>query len=124
MSNEHLVRAKVLIVDDTDLVVSLLRRYLEPAGYVVGSAPDGPAGLQKFREGSWDLVITDRVMPGMTGEEMAAEIKNADPRIPVVLITGTGSALVRRELFDAVLDKPFTLAEVLACVERVLRGHA
>src|ERR1051325_1527772 len=111
---------RVLVVEDVEVAAELLRTVLESAGYVVDTAIDGLAGLEKFRAGSWDLVITDRTMPRMNADELAAAIKQANPRIPIVLITGSGWAFARRELFDAVLDKPLKNEAVLACVEALL----
>ena len=70
--------------------------------------------------GAWDLVITDRSMPGMDGEELATQIKRFAPQLPVLLITGYPDLVVHRERFVAVLQKPFASAELLAQVARTL----
>ena len=111
---------RVLVVDDSDLVVRLMRTFLSAEGYIVGSALDGLAGLEEFRKGSWDIVFTDREMPQMTGDRLALEIKNTDPHIPVVLVTGSGVTEVQGEVFDAIIEKPFTKAEVMACIDELL----
>src|SRR5688572_4482511 len=66
---------RVLLVDDLEIVREILRRTLESAGYEVGTAKDGAEGIEKFQGTAWDVVITDRAMPNMDGEEMAAVIK-------------------------------------------------
>jgi len=97
---------------------------LREAGYFVDDANDGAAGLRMFKERSWDLVITDRAMPGMEGEQFAEEIRKISTDVPLILITGYLESNTRADLFDEVLEKPFTRADLLAAARRVLdRKH-
>ena len=98
--------------------------FLREAGYLVGDANDGVARLAMFRQSSWDLVITDRAMPGMGGEELAEEIRRIWPAVPLMLITGSLTSDTRVDLFDEILQKPFKRADLLATIRRVLdRNH-
>ena len=81
-------------------------------------------GLRMFEERSWDLVITDRTMPEMGGEQLAEEIRSISPDVPLILITGFLKSDTRVDLFDEILQKPFKRADLLATIRRVLdRNH-
>lgn len=124
---------RVLVVDDEDAVRFLVQAYLETDGHQVHAVGDGLAALNVFSsrlaegeaEPPFDLVITDRAMPGLSGDQLAAALKALDPRVPIVLLTGFGDLMnevgERPEGVDRVLSKPVkhqtlrdTLAEVLA----------
>ena len=92
--------ASVLLVDDEPAIHVVIGMFLREAGYVVGDAKGGMEGLRMFEEGSWDVVITDRAMPGMGGEQLAEEIRNISPDVPLSLITGFLKADTRVDLFD------------------------
>jgi two-component system response regulator SaeR len=110
----------ILLVDDEPTIHFLVGRFLREAGYFVNDAKDGVAGLRMFKERSWDLVITDRAMPGMEGEQLAGEIRNISPDVPLMLITGSPKSDADIELFDEILQKPFKRADLLAATARVL----
>ena len=111
---------RVLLVDDEPAVIHITKRMLEMGGYAVAGATSAAQGLRMLEAGAWDLVITDRSMPGMDGEELATQIKRFAPQLPVLLITGYPDLVVHRERFVAVLQKPFASAELLAQVARTL----
>jgi len=80
--------AKILIVEDSDTQAALLRTTLEAQGFNVDIALDGKEGLAKFKSGNYDLVISDIVMPQMSGFELCEVIKKQEGRhVPVVLLT-------------------------------------
>src|SRR5258708_34299037 len=83
----------ILLVEDDPAVCYFLGRVLHNVGYFVGAASDGISGLRVFRTRPWDVVITDRMMAGMDGEELASEIKNEVPSQPIVLLTGLPSRI-------------------------------
>ena len=70
-------------------------------------------GIEKYRAGTFDLVLTDRAMPEMNGDVLAAEIKKINPRQPILLLTGFGDLMSgageKPEGVDLVVSKPFTL---------------
>jgi DNA-binding response OmpR family regulator len=113
----------VLVIDDEPAILFTLKRILEHAGYGVYTAQSGQEGLDVFQQGNWDLVTLDRSMPMMNGEQVAAELRRVAPHLPLILITGFTTAVVRPELFDAVLGKPFRSAELLDLVASVLAKH-
>jgi len=114
-------KTAVLLVDDEAPVHYAFGLFLREAGYLVAYAKDHSAGLRMFKENSWDLVITDRSKAAMRGEELEGEIRMIAPDIPLILITGLLKADARVELFDAVLEKPFSKADLLAATARVLQ---
>jgi two-component system copper resistance phosphate regulon response regulator CusR len=111
---------RVLIVDDEPFVVIVLERFLRESQFQVGCAQNGAEALRVFSESSWDLVITDRAMPEMNGEQLAEEIKRTAPGTPVILMTGLNRPGTITEHFDAILPKPFSQKDLLALVLRVL----
>ena len=72
-------KPSVLVVDDEPSIHFVVEVFLREAGYFVGDAKDGVAGLRMFKERPWDLVITDGAMPEMRGEQLAEEIRKLSP---------------------------------------------
>jgi two-component system cell cycle sensor histidine kinase/response regulator CckA len=83
--------AKVLIVDDEELIRLNLRALLEDLGYQVAEASDGREGLDVFDRERTDLVLADLMMPVMDGLSMIANLREKSPETPVIVISGTGS---------------------------------
>lgn len=114
---------RILVVDDESNMRFLLRMTLESAGYEVVEAPHGAAALQHVREARPDLVVTDLMMPVMSGRELISELR-ADLQtasVPVVVVTANPRTTL--ESADAVLGKPFAPTELLETV-RTLAGEA
>jgi CheY-like chemotaxis protein len=110
----------ILLVDDEPTVHLAVGMILRQAGYFVECANDGVAGLRIFKERSWDLVLIDRAMPEMGGEELAEEIRKIAPDASLILITGFLKSDTRRHLFNDILEKPFRKAELLSTITRAL----
>jgi CheY-like chemotaxis protein len=105
---------KVLVVDDESNMRFLIRMILERAGYEVVEAVHGAAALERVKESRVDLVVTDLMMPVMTGRELVAHLR-ADPgtaSIPIVVVSANSSFVSTAA--DVVLGKPF---EPLALLE-------
>ncbi len=104
---------RVLIVDDQPSVREVLTMCLKEDGHLVESAVDGLSALEKVRSAPWDIVLTDRAMPKMNGDQLAQEIRKLQPGIPVVLVTGFADLMRdvgdQPSAIDAVVRKPFTL---------------
>jgi signal transduction histidine kinase/FixJ family two-component response regulator len=106
----------VLIIDDEDNVREFLRRYLERRGNTVFSASDGEAGLRLLEECSLELVITDVQMPGISGLRVLQAVKDRQPEVPVIVVTGHADKdmaiqAVNRGAF-ALLQKPLDLMDL------------
>lgn len=83
---------KVLVVDDDPVVGASFNRVLSGKGYIVVAAENGADALAKLKDEKFDAVFTDLRMPGMDGLQVAENIKATQPWVPVVLVTGYGSA--------------------------------
>ncbi|MEO6323145.1 MAG: ATP-binding protein [Thermoanaerobaculia bacterium] len=115
---------KVLVVEDLPDVRALLVQYLVGDGHQVELASNGRVALDLFKAGSFDLVITDRAMPEMNGDQLTSAIKGIAPKEPVIMLTGFGdfmSAADRPEGVDHVLSKPVTLEALREALARVAR---
>lgn len=84
--------AKVLVVDDDRIVGQSFDRVLTEKGYEVNTAMNGEDALKKVGSDGYDLVFTDIKMPGMDGLEVAKRIKEMNPWLPIVVVTGYGTA--------------------------------
>jgi CheY-like chemotaxis protein len=93
-------------------------------GHEIGTATDGLEGLMRFREQRWDVVITDRAMPRMNGEEMTVAIKAMAPDVPVILITGLRDSVTREGQYESILSKPFRGKDLQDLVEHALQRRA
>jgi two-component system, cell cycle sensor histidine kinase and response regulator CckA len=118
-------RRVVLLVDDDDNVRSFVRYALAGAGFVVLAAPDPDSALALLaaHTGPLDLLLTDLVMPGMSGRELAVRVRAARPRVRVLFMSGSvpdGSARRGHEDEPNFLPKPFTPAQLTERVNRVL----
>jgi CheY-like chemotaxis protein len=117
--------ALIAVVDDEFLLADLLAGLLVAEGHEVMTAPHGRAALQMIRERKPALVITDFMMPLMTGLELAEALRadSALSDIPVILVSGAQGSAAREnhaELFEAIFDKPYDRKQMLATVHRLL----
>jgi CheY-like chemotaxis protein len=107
----------VLIIDDEESISRMLCHALTKYGYVVETATGGQEGIEKFDQGSVDLVITDVVMPGIDGNLVARHIRNSPGKpTPIIGLSGTPWFLKNGD-FDAVLSKPFSIKPLIDTVK-------
>jgi len=122
--------ATILVVEDEPSVRNTVRRLLERHDYRVLEATNGQDALALLstRKDEVDLVLSDMVMPGMGGAELAVRIRTASPKLPVLLMTGyTEEAIARtgdRLVDEQIIEKPFTLQTVLERVRTALAAKA
>lgn len=90
MAEQQVVRRNILVVDDDELVSEYLGALLEAESYDVMVLNEPVAALKYFHDHAddFDLIITDQVMPGLTGIEIAQSILKIRPNLPILLITG------------------------------------
>lgn len=119
--------ATVLVIDDDDMVRTMLLRTLTRGGHTAVGARDGIEGVARFRESPADLVITDIFMPNQEGLATIMELRRSFPAIRIIAISGGGArasldVLPVAEALGArkTLRKPFTPAEVMDAVQDVL----
>ena len=114
---------KILLAEDDDSLRNFLTRALERAGYDVVSCPDGETAVDNLDQ-VFDLLLTDIVMPGIDGIEVARIAAQRQPQLRIMFITGFAAvALSARDQAPAgakVLSKPVHLREIVAEVERMV----
>jgi len=120
---------RVLIVDDSALIVALLRKYLRQNGYVTYEAVDAESGIVVARAEVPDLIFLDIVLPGMNGFAALRHIRR-DPvtkDIPIIMISGNEQATeqfyAQRIGADDFMKKPFSREEVFVRIERLLNSQ-
>ena len=84
---------KILLVDDNAVVRDMLVDLVGSLGYMADAASGGAEALALFDRNRYDIVLTDLLMPGMSGWDVLAAVRQRDPRMPVVIITGTVPAI-------------------------------
>ena len=120
----------VLLVEDEDGVRQLTREYLETNGYTVMEAPNGHAALELagMHHGPIHLLMTDVVMPGISGRELAGRLAKMRPEIKILYMSGyTDQAVLHHGMLDSgsvLLQKPFTMAVLAAKVREILAVEA
>ena len=116
---------RLLVVDDEDFVRDLLGDILEGEHCEVHLAESGSVALSMFREHEFDGVFTDVGMPGMSGWELAREIRMMNKKVPIAVITGWGEAVGSHEQkaagVDWVVAKPFTADRIAELVRDIAR---
>ena len=114
---KHPTGLRILVVDDESWSRTHLAKQLVADGHMVDTAASGREGLEKFLGGIFDVVVTDRAMPDMSGEELAEAVKRHNPEKPVILATGfVDSATLGkqgdRQNIDVVVSKPIALGDI------------
>lgn len=118
-------RFVILCVDDEQVSLKVRSRVLEKAGHEVIQASSAAEALDILRSRSVDLVLTDLLMPGMTGAELAREVKKSKPNLPVVLFSGVNEMPPEdshADLFLSKLEGPAFLCEKVAEILQQARG--
>ena len=117
-------RYRVLVVDDDPDAREVVAAALVEAGYAVEVAVDGFDAVAKIKAGPFDLVLTDLMMPGMHGVDLAEWIRTYQSQLPVVVLTGRETFGLRTdaEAYGAIacLVKPANLEELLWTIDRAL----
>ena len=116
---------KILIIEDDAATADYVAKGLAEAGYVVDLATDGREGFFLASEGSFDLLIVDRMMPGMDGLSVIRALRAANIDTPSIILSALGSVDDRiaglRDGSDDYVTKPFSFAELLMRAEALLR---
>ena len=123
-SRESLRPLHILLVDDDPLVRKSVVAQLNTQAHVVETASNGREGLDRFASGRFDLVVTDRAMPEMGGDQLAATIERSAPETPVIMLTGFGDLMSAKGEHpvgvDAVVSKPVTLDALTRAILKVI----
>jgi len=116
----------ILIVDDDTSLLSVLKNSFQEENYHVTVSSNGLDAIEKCRANSYDLIITDIMMPGATGLEVLSSAKKINPNTLVILITGfasleTAVKAIREGAYDYI-TKPFRLEEIRIAVKNALEN--
>ncbi len=115
---------KILIIEDNLRVSGLLKRGLESQGYQIYISEDAEDALIMINRISFDLIITDIMLPQMNGTDLSRLIKQKNPDLPIIMLTALGTIEEKIEGFDAGADdymvKPFEIRELYARIKAVI----
>lgn len=118
----------ILIVDDDDWIRDVLVRVLDRHHYRVTSAASAEEALELLGQSSFDLLISDIMMKGMSGIELLPHVKATHPELPIVLITAHSDSATMRQAFTCgatdFIPKPFNFETIPFIIERSLERHA
>ena len=118
---------RILVVEDEPRVAGLLQKGLEEQGFSVTLAFDGEAGKKLACSGGYDLIITDIILPKISGVDLCKQIRAQFPRLPIIMLTALGSTDDKVEGFDAGADdymvKPFDLRELYVRIRALLKRN-
>lgn len=117
--------ATILIVDDEPDATVTLAKFLETRGYDTDTAANGSEALERVRSSPYDMVFTDLRMPGMDGADFLLRVRQEQPQLPIVVMTGHTSLGEQDEVWsragvEAVLQKPLNLREISEMLRTLL----
>jgi nitrogen-specific signal transduction histidine kinase/CheY-like chemotaxis protein len=123
-AGQRMQALRVLVVDDQPAIREIVSAYLAEDQHIVETAADAREAMEKFRVDRFDLVITDRAMPEVNGDELAASIKEVQPREPIIMLTGFADLINesggRPKNVDLVLTKPARLDDLRKAIFDVI----
>jgi len=118
---------RILVIDDEQPIAQLIQDALSAEGHNVDVAVSAREGLKMADVSDYDLVLTDLGMPDMSGWEVAERIREKDPDLPVVLVTGWGTTIdddeVARSGIVGVVHKPFEIRDLVETVHREIASR-
>lgn len=122
---------KILLIEDMKGISESLTMILKMSGYEVTVAHDGMAGLELTQKTTFDLIITDILLPKMDGNEFIINFKKQNSDIPIIAISGGGHGVtssqaleLSKKITSQVLEKPFSKNDLVAAVKNVIGESA
>ena len=116
---------RILLVEDEEKVSRFIVRGLEAERFAVDAAYDGVAGLELATTYSYDLIVLDLMLPGLSGTEVLRRIRHTNKHVPILVLTARDAVRDKVENFEAGADdyltKPFAFAELIMRVKALLR---
>jgi len=122
-TKEGVMKKTIFIIEDDKRVLAMMKNYFEYLGHDIITASNGMDGLKMLKSKNYDLVITDIVMPYVSGVGIISVMKEKTPDLPVIAITAYGKnpeRLAAEKRADVVLRKPFEMEELQNHVSRLL----
>ena len=118
------IRQAILCVDDEEIPRTLRKLILEQQGYAVIAVTSGQEAIEKLAAASFDLVLTDQMMPGMLGTELTRYIKQTIPGLPVVIVSGVNELPADAVYADRFISKIEGPAALFRGIAEVLQQYA
>jgi len=120
--------ALALVVDDEEPVRRFVERALQSGGYRTAGASDGPEALEVAKKiGAFDVLVTDLMMPQMSGDELARRLRQTEGKLKVLYLTGFSDRLFKEKVTlwedEAFLDKPCSIKGLLQAVSLLVHGR-
>ncbi len=114
----------ILVVDDNELLRASLTEMLVEGGWSVEEACDGQAALERLRVRLPDVVLLDQRMPRMTGEQLVVALREAEIRVPIVLMSAMADDLAARLALRFFLEKPFGMTQLFDMLTAAIHAGA
>lgn len=125
MSDENILNARILLVEDEESLATGLEYNLTEEGYIVDWAKDGKQAIEKFNKCEYDLIVLDIMLPYQNGFEVAAKVRQKDPQIPILMLTAKTTIVDKVKGLeigaDDYITKPFHLKELLLRIKGMLK---
>lgn len=123
-----MTKRKILVIDDEADICEMTKLLLERAGHDVTCTTDSRAAARILKEQAFEVVITDMLMPDKDGLEVMADLRRHHPEVRIIASSGGGRVssdsylhIARKSGAHALLSKPFTLKELLSCIEEAFQ---
>ncbi|HHT9136251.1 MAG TPA: response regulator [Candidatus Wunengus sp. YC60] len=121
---KHEEKTKILLIEDHKITLDVLAENLINLGHHVQKADSGMAGIKMFKDGNYDIVITDVGLCDISGWAVSKKIKDMSPLVPIVFITGWANQLSPSQLkecdVDFILAKPFKIEEISSIIKKAI----
>jgi two-component system chemotaxis response regulator CheY len=118
---------RVLAIDDSETMLSMVKQTLEMGGYEVDVAKNGQEGVEKFKGGQFQLIVTDINMPIMDGISLIKEVRKLDQEVPVITLTTESEDQMKQKGYEAGANgwivKPFRPAQFLDIIKQILSAE-
>ncbi len=115
---------KVLVVEDEEKIMNVVKSFLESKGFIVLTAEDGRKALEVFEKDNISMVLLDLMLPGLSGEEVCKQLRNKS-KVPIIMLTAKSDETAMLKGLglgaDDYITKPFSLKALLARMEAVMR---
>lgn len=123
MTESLVQRPLILCIDDAEVALRVRKLLLTSAGYSVLTAPSGEEGLQLFRQNPVELVIADHFLSDTSGAEIAAQMKEIKPQVPILIVSAAAEKPTGLEFADGFLSKGEGPDSLLEAVAKFFSGY-
>ena len=123
-SRKRSAKKRILVVDDDEIIVGLVKEILEGEGFKVEIARDGMDGLEKIKQNGYDAIISNMNMPRMKGDKLYLEVKELSPTLvkKILFISGNINDFIK-STGNRYLKKPFSREELVKTVKDIIGSH-